>query len=336
LKPKLAEFIVHNFLASWQDLQFKELFTSVPYSTLISCVDFSENYSMKVQNEIQSMYWHTEQVSILVHITFRINPDWTPCTGEPYLLKEVYYYVSNDKQHDSLYVQHAFMLNWNHMRDDGFQPTNHVVWSDGCSGQFKSACAWYFVNKFPNLTMSEQLPEGCQMCWNYFAFGHGKREVDGPGALLKRDLYKEQIKPNGRQLQSASQVVRFLQEESNKFHAGHPSERRRITKFFWELKDSDISRVDKLEDETILGSRGMHQCRSLSCKDPTLIQFCQLTYFCMACSDPDSLLTCYQKAHVPEWTLQRISAKVRTGLRILSDQNWDDTEAELESEGVGA
>ena len=48
LKPKLREFIVHNFLASWQDVQFKELFTSIPYGTLISCIDFSQNYSMKI------------------------------------------------------------------------------------------------------------------------------------------------------------------------------------------------------------------------------------------------------------------------------------------------
>jgi len=50
------------------------------------------------------------------------------------------------------------------------------------------------------------------MSWNYFAFGHGKREVDGVGALLKGESYKEQIKPNGQQLQNASQVVRFLLE----------------------------------------------------------------------------------------------------------------------------
>jgi len=33
------------------------------------------------------------------------------------------------------------------------------------------------------------------MQWNYFAIGHGKGEVDGVGALLKRKLHKEQIKP---------------------------------------------------------------------------------------------------------------------------------------------
>lgn len=329
LKLKLPEFIVHNFIASWQDLQFKELFSSVPPGTIISCVDFSENYSMKIQNEIQSMHWRSQQVSILVHITFRLNPIWTLCGVEPYLLKEVHYYISDDKQHDSLFVQHAFMLHWGYLKSEGFEPANHIVWSDGCSGQFKSARAWYFISRFPSLTVSAKLPEGCQMCWNYFASGHGKGEVDGAGALLKRKLYKEQIKPNARQLQSASQVVRFLQEESNKYYAGRPGERRRITKFFWEIKEGDIRRVDRLEAETNLGSRGMHQCRSLSWKDPTLIQFRQLTCFCVACFDPNSDVDCYQQSHVPNWTLRRICPKSTRSSRVLSEDELDISEDEL-------
>lgn len=56
LKSKLMSFVLHNFVASWQDFQFRELFTSTPPNTLISCVDFSENYTLKIQNEIQSMH----------------------------------------------------------------------------------------------------------------------------------------------------------------------------------------------------------------------------------------------------------------------------------------
>jgi hypothetical protein len=32
------------------------------------------------------------------------------------------------------------------------------------------------------------------MCWNYFAFGHGKGKVDGASALLNCETCKEQIK----------------------------------------------------------------------------------------------------------------------------------------------
>ncbi len=46
----------------------------------------------------------------------------------------------------------------------------------------------------PQLTICDQRPKGVQMCWNYFAFGHGKGEVDGVGALLKCEICKDHIK----------------------------------------------------------------------------------------------------------------------------------------------
>jgi hypothetical protein len=40
------------------------------------------------------------------------------------------------------------------------------------------------------------------MVWNYFTIEHGKGEVDGINrALLKQELWKEQIKPDVRKLQ---------------------------------------------------------------------------------------------------------------------------------------
>jgi hypothetical protein len=65
------------------------------------------------------------------------------------------------------------------------------VWSNGCSGQFKSSRAWYFISRYPQITMYQELEGGMSMTWNYFASGHGKGEVDGCGALLKRKIRKE-------------------------------------------------------------------------------------------------------------------------------------------------
>jgi hypothetical protein len=39
--------------------------------------------------------------------------------------------------------------------------------------------------------MYQELEGGMSMTWNYFASGHGKGEVDGCGALLKRKIRKE-------------------------------------------------------------------------------------------------------------------------------------------------
>ena len=39
----------------------------------------------------------------------------------------------------------------------------------------------------------------------------------------KRKFGKEQLKLDGRKIQNAEEMVRFLREENNKFHVGPPS-----------------------------------------------------------------------------------------------------------------
>ncbi len=51
------------------------------------------------------------------------------------------------------------------------------------------------------------------MCWNYFASGHGKGEVDGAGALLKWEICKEHIKPQAHRPQNAHDVNFYLNKQ---------------------------------------------------------------------------------------------------------------------------
>jgi hypothetical protein len=43
------------------------------------------------------------------------------------------------------------------------------------------------------MTVCEELPSGCQMIWNYFSTSHGKGEMDGVGAIWKRDIQKNKL-----------------------------------------------------------------------------------------------------------------------------------------------
>lgn len=56
LKPHLKAFVLHNFISRWQDVQFKDCLTNVLEETIMSYVDFSKNYNLMVQNEIQNMH----------------------------------------------------------------------------------------------------------------------------------------------------------------------------------------------------------------------------------------------------------------------------------------
>jgi hypothetical protein len=124
------------------------------------------------------------------------------------------------------------MLNWDHVNSEGYVPQNHIFWSDGYSGQFKSARAWYFISWYPSLISTAGFRDSCQLSWNYFGSGQGKGEVDGAGVLLKREIQNEQLKPDGQKLQNAAEIVRFLKDQPLRAHAGPSGSRCRTNKFF--------------------------------------------------------------------------------------------------------
>lgn len=69
LKTKVGAFVTHNFVANWQDFECRKMMDNLPCGVLISHIDFAENYSFAIQNEVQSMHWFSTSITILVHIT---------------------------------------------------------------------------------------------------------------------------------------------------------------------------------------------------------------------------------------------------------------------------
>ena len=71
---------------------------------LLSYIDFAENYNFEIPNEIQSMHWFSHQVIILVQLTYRINPLSDLRASGLKWIKESYFYISDDKEHDTMFV----------------------------------------------------------------------------------------------------------------------------------------------------------------------------------------------------------------------------------------
>ena len=55
----------------WQYLEFKHSREVFELGTILSVVDFAKNYTFAPQREIQSEYYHSDQVSIFVHVLYR-------------------------------------------------------------------------------------------------------------------------------------------------------------------------------------------------------------------------------------------------------------------------
>lgn len=63
------------------------------------------------------------------------------------------------------------------------QTSTVIVWSDGCSSQYKS--------KLPFYNISTAFNSNFQVVWNYFSSRHGKSSADGETAVAKTFLGSE-------------------------------------------------------------------------------------------------------------------------------------------------
>lgn len=57
IKPKLTKFVVHNFKAKWQDVEFKSCLDNLTKDQIVIIINFANNYFFKEQNKIQSQHW---------------------------------------------------------------------------------------------------------------------------------------------------------------------------------------------------------------------------------------------------------------------------------------
>ncbi len=130
------------------------------------------------------------------------------------------------------------------------------------------------------------------MFWNYFATGHGKGKVDGVGALLKRELHKEQIKPQGLKIQNVKEVVNLLQSKANKFHAAKKNAQIKMNKTLWEVKVGDVDKSKGFHCQTIAGNQKSHQAQSVTCQDPKLLKYRDISYFCVGCQNFVTNIAC--------------------------------------------
>ena len=169
---------------------------------------------------------------------------------------------------------------------------------------------------------------GVEMLWSFFASGHGKGEHDGAGAVVKRALTHEQLKPDGWPMKCARDVVNFLKHKFNDgdSHAG-------VKRIFMEIQATDVLRDKEWGCKRVNGSRSLHcvngwsnidncalRCRSLSC-------FCE---FCMS----RRWRRCLNITHVDSWEYRTL--KPLDGDDSSSDQSSDNEGSDQSSDDEGS
>ena len=150
----------------------------------------SENLSVPVRFEPQSMHWHHGQVTVYSGILKTQGA------------KSYHSYISDDHTHDQQFVYVALkkMLEGKNVDAGAYV----VIESDNCSSQYKSAEHFFTVQQISNQLDAEVVR----------VFGiseHGKGEVDHVGGIAKNTVRKEIA--GGRNLQTSAEMVKFLSEK---------------------------------------------------------------------------------------------------------------------------
>jgi hypothetical protein len=67
---------------------------------------------------MQSQHWFSFQVTILVHFTFRMQVHWDGNLNS-IIITEYHFYISDDKQHENMFIQHCFGLHREFLQTQG-------------------------------------------------------------------------------------------------------------------------------------------------------------------------------------------------------------------------
>ena len=109
-KDQLHTFPAHQFRATWQNNQLKNLLDNLPIDHAVCIHDFSENYRCSDRIEMQSYYF--QKISIHVSILYRhaiLEYDQVDSsTEEPNIICEQFFVISPDSSHGrhfTLYCQ---------------------------------------------------------------------------------------------------------------------------------------------------------------------------------------------------------------------------------------
>ena len=179
----LEDYPYHQFMAIWQRKQL-DLLENLPLGHAVCIHDYSESYSCRGQNEIQSQYFDVNKASLHISALFRhasmTSDEKESTVEEPILIKEHIFVISDDPGPDYDSVHHAQMLIGKYLKDGlKLQITKLHEFTDGCAAQYKSRhCIGDLSCSLADLGFTIQR--------KFFETSHEKGEQDAGGSHIKQ------------------------------------------------------------------------------------------------------------------------------------------------------
>ncbi|KAK2721504.1 hypothetical protein QYM36_003703 [Artemia franciscana] len=243
LSKSVENLFPHSYITKSQSKTFQKLKEDPPLNTAIIVMDFSENYSYTIQNDIQSYHWNRGGCTI--------HPVGLYLKKDDKVLISNHCFISDDLQHDTCFVNYVQKEISKWLKENHPKINQVHYFTDGCAGQYKNR------NSFKNLTNHHE-DFGMKPEHSFFATSHGKSICDGLGGTVKRILRKASLQlSDENQIKTATAVYDFCKVNIEK-----------INFHFIDKKNAEAFRLKLasrfLTIKTIPGTRSFHYFKPLN------------------------------------------------------------------------
>ena len=199
ISNSIDKLTCHSYIAKAQSSHLKLRKENVDENTIIVSVDFSENFTFIIQDEIQSYHWCKEQATLHPVVMYY---------KENGTVKHKSFCVISDIElhHDVSMVYEIQAVFLTYLKACHPKVSKVEYFSDGSAAQYK--------NKYNlvNLGMHKR-DFGFDAEWNFFANAHGKSPCDGIGGTVKRCRAIESLKRiNKAQILNVKDMFHFCKQ----------------------------------------------------------------------------------------------------------------------------
>ena len=258
----LEEYPYHQFMAIWQRKQLDELLENLPLGHVVSIHDYSESYSCRGQNEIQSQYFDVNKASLHITVLFRhasACDEKESTAEEPIIIKEHIFVISDDPVQDYDSVHHAQLLVGKYLTDDlKLNVTKLHEFTDGCAAQYKSRhCIGDLSCSLADFGFTIQR--------NFFETSHAKGEQDAAGSHVKQQASLAVVRGTATITNAKDLCDHLTSHFSKPAQSSFPARSKSVSLnkriFFYvpsEGPDAILRKREGRKFETIKGIRKLH------------------------------------------------------------------------------
>lgn len=247
---KLDSLAKHHFNWLHQAKMCRTLKETLTEDEVVLHIDFSENFSCKLNSEVQAFHFGGSRKQATVHT----------CVAYTAHCTQSYATISASLRHDERAVwAHLEPVLKDVMENHNPKPKILHVMSDGPVTQYRNKKNFYLLSTIPFLSGFKQVT------WNFSEKSHGKGAPDGVGGAVKRTA--DSAVRMGVDVQTPEDFYKVLCEKKSDI------------KYFW-VSEENIARYDEAVPEVVPSVKGTMMLHQVISTEPGKIIHREISCFC--------------------------------------------------------